>query len=180
MSEIDTLEGAAAEAKAGPVPLARSLGYHVRQLSESWTEAMHRVTERKGVTEGQWRYLRELWEEDGLSQRELGERVGRQGPSTVAAVRLLERNRMVKVVQNRDDRRKTRVYLTERGRALRDLLMPDVREVQRMAIAGIAASDLEAFKRVVVAIQRNLDANNRSRNSWSSWRTDQLAREVGI
>jgi DNA-binding MarR family transcriptional regulator len=177
VAEIDTLERVQA---AAAVPLARSLGYHVRQLAESWTEAMHRVTERKGVTEGQWRYLRELWEEDGLSQRELGERVGRQGPSTVAAVKLLERNKMVKVAPNLDDRRKTRVFLTERGRALRDVLMPDVHDVQRIAIEGVAEADLAAFKRVLIAIQRNLDANNKSRNFWSGWRTDQLAKEIGV
>ena len=37
----------------------------------------------------QWRYLRELWEEDGLSSGELTRRVGRQGPTTVVAVQLL-------------------------------------------------------------------------------------------
>ena len=38
-----------------------------------------------GVTVGQWRYLRELWEEDGLSTGELTRRVGRQGPTTVGS-----------------------------------------------------------------------------------------------
>jgi MarR family transcriptional regulator, organic hydroperoxide resistance regulator len=162
------------------VPLARSLGYHLRQLSESWTDALHKTTEKVGVTEGQWRYLRELWEEDGLSQRELSERVGRQGPSTVAAVKLLERNGLVTVVPNPDDRRKTGVFLTARGRALQGELGPAILAVQQVGIEGVAPADLETFKRVLVAIQRNLDARHKSRNFWSGSRTDQFAKEVGL
>ncbi|MCW5774273.1 MAG: hypothetical protein KIT16_21705, partial [Rhodospirillaceae bacterium] len=71
-----------------PLP-ARSLGYHLRQLSESWSNLMKTMLDAHGLTEGQWRYLRELWGNEGLTQRELGERTGRQGPSTLAALRLL-------------------------------------------------------------------------------------------
>ena len=77
--------------------LTRSIGYHIRQLSESWTDMMHRIIDKHGITHGQWRYLRELWEEDGLSQRELSLRVGRQGPTTVSALKLLERSGFARV-----------------------------------------------------------------------------------
>jgi len=177
VAEVDTIDAPMAGAA---VPLARSLGYHVRQLSESWTEAMHRVTEKKGITEGQWPYLRELWEEDGLSQRELSERVGRRGPSTNAALKLLVRSDCVRVVPNPDDRRKTRVFLTTRGRALREEFVPAIRAVERMATAGLTAEEIAAFKRAIVVLQRNLDENNKSRSSWGGWRTRQLAAEVGL
>jgi DNA-binding MarR family transcriptional regulator len=177
LSEVDAID---APKTVAAVPLARSLGYHVRQLSESWTEAMHRRTEKKGITEGQWPYLRELWEEDGLSQRELSERVGRRGPSTFAALKLLERSGCVEVVPNPDDRRKTRVFLTARGRALQKEFVPAIREVERMVTAGMTAEEIAAFKRAIVVIQRNLDESNRSRSSWGGWRTRQLAAEVGL
>ena len=77
------------------VPLERSVGYHVRQLAETWQGAMDRRAAAHGVTVSQWRYLRELWEEDGLSTGELTRRVGRQGPTTVVAVQLLEKAGLV-------------------------------------------------------------------------------------
>ena len=69
------------EADGALVPLERSLGYHVRQLAETWQAVMDHEGELRGVTVSQWRYLRELWEEDGLTSGELTRRVGRQGPA---------------------------------------------------------------------------------------------------
>jgi len=180
LADVETIERDHDGTHGKAVPLARSLGYHVRQLSESWTEVVHRITEKFGVTEGQWRYLRELWEEDGLSQRDLSERVGRQGPTTVAALKLLERNGCVEVLQNEHDRRKTRVFLTDKGRAYRDQLGPSIIDAEAIGTAGLTPDEVATFKQLLVRIQRNLDGHNKTRNSWASWRTEQLAKDIGM
>ena len=84
---------AAAVADSDLVPLERSVGYHVRQLAESWEDVMDQSAEAHGVTVSQWRYLRELWEEDALTVGDLTRRVGRQGPTTVVAVQLSGKSR---------------------------------------------------------------------------------------
>ena len=59
--------------------------------------AFQRLLERRiapyGVTRGQWYFLRVLWEEDGLSQRELSARVGMMEPTTVIALHSMEKRR---------------------------------------------------------------------------------------
>lgn len=162
------------------IPLARSVGYHLRELSESMTAAMDREADASGITISQWRYLRELLEEDGLSSGELTRRVGRQGPTTVVAVQGLERAGLVTLAKSEHDRRKSYVFLTERGRALAASIPPLVRKVADMALFGLTEEEVLTFKRLIVRIQRNLDANTRNRNSWSEWRTEQLAQEVGV
>jgi DNA-binding MarR family transcriptional regulator len=162
------------------VPLARSIGYHVRQLSETWQQVMEHVGELHGVTVSQWRYLRELWEEDGLSTGELTRRVGRQGPTTVVAVQLLERSGYVKVVKSGQDRRKSFVHLTARGRRLARVMAPLIEDVNSRAMANLSAAEIRTFKRLVVRIQRTLDGEGRSRNEWAERRTDRLAAEVGL
>lgn len=162
------------------IPLARSVGYHLRELSESLTAAMDREADASGITISQWRYLRELLEEDGLSSGELTRRVGRQGPTTVVAVQGLERAGLVTLAKSEHDRRKSYVFLTERGRALAASIPPLVRKVADMALFGLTEEEVLTFKRLIVRIQRNLDANTRNRNSWSEWRTEQLAQEVGV
>src|SRR6185312_10487058 len=117
------------------VPLARSVGYHIRQLAESWQSAMDVEAEAHGVTVTQWRYLRELWEEDGLSTGELTRRVGRQGPTTVVAVQLLEREGMVTVEKSETDRRKSLIRLTSRGRHLAATMSPLIRDVNERAMS---------------------------------------------
>jgi DNA-binding MarR family transcriptional regulator len=173
-------KGAVREPSPEFVPLDRSVGYHVRQLSDSWTALMDRRAEPHGISLSQWRYLRELWEEDGLSSGELTRRVGRQGPTTVAAVRGLERAGLVRTVKSAHDRRKSYVHLTARGRRLAATMSPLIRDSNDFALAALSPDEVAAFKRFVVRIQRALDAESRNRNSWSAWRTEKLAKEVGL
>jgi MarR family transcriptional regulator, transcriptional regulator for hemolysin len=169
----------AREAASGLYPLARSLGYHVRELSESWQAAMDAEAEKYGISLTQWRYLRELWEEDGLTSGELTRRVGRQGPTTVVAVKSMERAGLVRVEKSDHDRRKSYVRLTARGRRLATMMSPVIQRINDLAVADLSASELRLLKQLVVRIQRKLDAHGRHRNSWLVWRTDRLAEEAG-
>lgn len=162
------------------VPLARSAGYHVRQLAETWQEAMDVAAGANGVTISQWRYLRELWEEDGLSTGELTRRVGRQGPTTVVAVRLLERESLVTVAKSDTDRRRSIIHLTPRGRRLAATMAPLIRAVNEHAMSDLSDGEIRTFKRLVVRIQRRLNAGRPERNKWAEMRTKALANEVGL
>ena len=64
--------------------LGGSLGYLVRDANRAFQRLLERRISPHGVTRGQWYFLRVLWEEDGLSQRELSARVGMMEPTTVS------------------------------------------------------------------------------------------------
>lgn len=163
----------------GPGPsLAQSLGYHVRTLSESWVALLHRRTDKVGGSMPQWRYLRELWEEDGLSQRELSDRVGRQAATTVVAVRQLQRGGLVRIARSKFDRRKTQVFLTDKGRSLYDLLVPLIDEVEDNVVRGISERDLAQFKRTMARMQENIDSESSSQNRTARQRLWQLMKDM--
>jgi DNA-binding MarR family transcriptional regulator len=162
------------------VPLERSVGYHVRQLAESWEDVMDQSAETNGVTVSQWRYLRELWEENSLTVGDLTRRVGRQGPTTVVAVQFLEKSGLVLVTKSTEDRRKSVVRLTARGKRLAETMSPLIREVNERAMADLSDAEIRTFKRLLVRIQRTLDRECRNRNEWSERRTQRLAKEVGL
>jgi MarR family transcriptional regulator, transcriptional regulator for hemolysin len=164
----------------GQVPLARSVGYHVRYLAETWQNAMDIAASAQGITVSQWRYLRELWEEDGLTTAELTRRVGRQEPTTVMAVRLLERDGLVTTVKSESDRRKSFIRLTPRGRRLAATTAPLIRDVNDRAMCDLSDAEIRTFKRLIVRIQRRLDADRSEPNDWAEMRTNQLAEEVGL
>jgi len=98
----------------------------------------------------------------------------------LAAVRGLERAGLVRTVKAAHDRRKSYVHLTARGRRLAATMSPLIRHSNDLALAVLSPDEVAAFKRFVVRIQRALDAESRNRNSWSAWRTEKLAQEVGL
>ena len=69
----------------------QSLGYLVRDTFRAFTRELEaRIGAAAGVSIGHWYFLRALWEEDGLNQRELSRRVGMMEPTTVTAVNGME------------------------------------------------------------------------------------------
>lgn len=181
MGNVRTRPRAVAPASNGAlVPLERSVGYHVRQLAETWQDTMDRCAADHGVTISQWRYLRELWEEDGLSTGELTRRLGRQGPTTVVAVQFLEKAGLVTIAKSAEDRRKSHIHLTRRGQKLAATMSPLIADVNDQAMAVLTESEIRTFKRLIVRIQRTLDAQSVNRNEWSERRTQRLAEEVGL
>lgn len=134
-----------------------SLGYLLRDTYRAFTKILQARISAHGVTIGQWYFLRALWDEDGLTQRELSQRVGMMEPTTVTALNGMERKGYVKRVRNTEDKRKVNIYLTDKGRALRNVLLPHAVDVNIRAVAGVPAEDVEAVRRTLNAMKRNLE-----------------------
>lgn len=136
----------------------QSYGRLARLTFRAFAQSVGQRIAQHGVTIGQWRYLRELWREDGITQRELSQRLSMREPSTVAAVRSLESAGLVRRRRDDVDRRKMRIYLTPRARRLREPLLEHVRDVNCLAVAGISSKDLETTRRVLLKLTENLNA----------------------
>jgi DNA-binding MarR family transcriptional regulator len=151
-------------------PPSRSSGYLVRDAHRAFQNVLEQRIAAFGVTRGQWYFLRVLWIEDGLSQRELSARVGMMEPTTVIALRGMEKAGLVRRVRSRDDKRRAHVWLTAGGRRLQGVLLPVARRIVAQAEKGIAPRDLERFRSVISRMTRNLDqmisaARRRARRS---------------
>jgi MarR family transcriptional regulator, organic hydroperoxide resistance regulator len=139
------------------LPTDLSVGYQIRMTHRRLQRELQLRIERHGVTLGMWYYLRALWDEDGLTQRELSDRIGTMEPTTLAAIMAMQRKGFVRRSRNSEDRRKINIFLTERGRALESVLLPAAKEVVGIAVKGFAKSDVETLLHLLHAVQKNLD-----------------------
>jgi len=104
---------------------------------------------RHGVTLGLWPFLRALWETDGLTQRELSEKVRMKGPTTVAALNKLEDKGLVRRQSNKNDARKINVFLTPEGRKIYRKVIPEVETVNRQVLSELSEKEQAAFKDMI-------------------------------
>lgn len=114
-----------------------------------------RLAEHK-VPFGHWSFLRVLWEGDGITQRELSERAGVMEPTTFTAVKTMERLGYVVRRRRIDDRKKIFIYLTPRGRLLKQKLVPLAEEVNRIAVEGVASEHVTIARSVLLSIIENM------------------------
>jgi len=136
-----------------------SIGYLTRIAFRSFSRALELRTSPHGVSSGQWRFLRVLWREDGLTQRELSRRVGMREPTTVIALKSLERSGFVTRKKSEEDRRKVHVFLTDTARALQPVLLPAVAEVNDIALAGLSKAEIDVLRKALTQVGRNLAAD---------------------
>jgi MarR family transcriptional regulator, organic hydroperoxide resistance regulator len=137
----------------------RSIGYLIRDTFRAFNRVLHDLIEAHGVAIGHWYFLRELWVEDGLTQRELSRRAGIMEPTTAAAVTAMEDKGLISRERNPDDRRKVNIYLTEAGRELRDELLPYVIQVNEVATASLTPHEVASLRGLLERTKNNLAAS---------------------
>jgi DNA-binding MarR family transcriptional regulator len=138
-------------------PPAESSGYLVRDAHRAFQRLLEKRIAAYGLKRGQWYFLRVLWTEDGLSQRELSARVGMMEPTTVIALRSMERTGLIRRVRSNDDKRRSQVWLTPKAQRLRNELLALARGITDQAEEGIGRGDLALFRRVIAQMTANLD-----------------------
>ncbi len=77
-----------------------------------------------GLTEQQWRVIRALAEVNGLESKELAERTLILKPSMTGIIDRLERDGLVVRKKDKDDGRKTCIWMTRKARRLYENIMP--------------------------------------------------------
>lgn len=157
--------GEATPRQSSSYPPTESVGHQVRWAHRALQRELEERLRPFGITSGMWHFLRALWEEDGLSQRELSDRVGTTEPTTVSALHALEKRGLAVRVPNATDRRKSNIFLTRPAKDLRDLLLREARDVNRTATAGIEPADIRGLKSTLEKIRKNLAAANAARQA---------------
>lgn len=79
-------------------------------------ESFHEQVRWHGLAVTEWRVLAVLADQDGIAMTELAELVLFKQPTLTKAVDRMERAQLVQRRTPTEDRRRTHVYLTERGR----------------------------------------------------------------
>src|SRR2546421_10530093 len=97
--------------KDGGYPPIESAGYLVRDAHRAFQKLLEKRIVAHGITRGQWYFLRVLWIQDGLSQRELSARVGMMEPTTVIALRSMEKAGLIRRARMSGDKRVPNVCL---------------------------------------------------------------------
>lgn len=133
-----------------------SIGYLARIVFRSFSRLLERKTLTHDVSAGQWRFLRQLWREDGITQRELSERVGMREPTTVVALKGLEKAGFITRKKTDEDRRKTFIYLTPHARQLELILAPMNAEVHEIATRGMSDKEVETLQVLMRRVIDNL------------------------
>jgi MarR family transcriptional regulator, organic hydroperoxide resistance regulator len=154
--KVETSPSSATSSESFYYEPGESVGYLLRDCYRSFSKQLEKKIGEYDIKIGQWFFLRELWEDDGLSQRELARRTGMMESTTVVAIRGMIKADLVQRAHDPFDKRRYFVRLTAKGRRLRDKLLPYAREVNEKATVGLSASEIKKFRSVLKTLKKNL------------------------
>ena len=108
------------------------------------------------ITIEQWSVLYHLWKQDGLSQQELCNRTFRDKPRITRLLDNLEKQKLVKRMPSKDDRRINLVCLTESAKLLQDKTIELANQTMDEALVGVGKNEIEIVKQVFQKVYDNL------------------------
>jgi DNA-binding MarR family transcriptional regulator len=102
-----------------------------------------------GVGIGQWAVLLVLWARDGVTQAELARHAAIEPPTLVRTIDRMVRDGLVARRSDASDGRVSRIHLTDRGRSLRDELIPKAVAVNTTTMARLTTAEGTTLKRLL-------------------------------
>lgn len=132
--------------------IEESLGYLVNRAARVLAQELADELRPAGVGIGQWAVLLFLWERDGLSQADLARVVAIEPPTLVRTLDRMVSGGLVERRPDPRDARLSRVHLTDRGRTLRDELVPRAVAVNARRLNGFTADERSTLLRLLARV----------------------------
>ncbi|WP_282775909.1 MarR family winged helix-turn-helix transcriptional regulator [Phaeodactylibacter xiamenensis] len=105
--------------------------------------------------------LVDLWVKEGLRQQDLAVSNIKDKGTIARALQSLEAANIVVRIPDQEDKRNKLIYLTHRGRSLREELLPEAQQTVQEATEGIPEEDLAICKRVLSQIYQKFTCNHK-------------------
>lgn len=132
------------------------MAHLIRDTERAFRRALQIRLAEHAVPFGHWTFLRILWEADGLTQKELSERAGVAEPTTFTAMKAMQALGYIARKQLPTNKKNMYVYLTDKGRELKEKLVPLAEETNHVSIEGLSAEDIKTARKVLLAMIENL------------------------
>lgn len=137
---------------------AAGFGYLLNDVTRHMRRQFDRRATRFNLTRSQWRALKTLAVDEGISQAELAERIEME---PIPVGRVIDRLQQAGFVERRADpadRRRWRLFLTDKARRVDDDMRVIAQQLREDAFAGIRRADIDLAMDVLNRIKTNLIA----------------------
>ena len=133
-----------------------NLGYQLKLVSQLTYREFQGRLEPFGLTPFHYLVLCCLWQEDGLATSRIAEKLMQLGATLTGVLDRMEERALVRRVRDSQDRRIWRIWLTEEGRRLKEVLPPIAAEALEKFLTGVSGRDRERLSKILAQIVVNL------------------------
>ena len=129
-----------------------SVSYLLSKLTTAHRNLLEKSVQGIGLHSGQVFVLFELWEKDGQRQVDLAEKLNLAAPTVNKILGGMLQADLVTRERYEDDARSTRIYLTDKGRDVRDSLEVKWTEIEEQTVMGLTETEALILKQLLAKL----------------------------
>jgi DNA-binding MarR family transcriptional regulator len=139
-----------------PLLLGNQLCFAIYSTAHAFNRVYKPLLDRLGLTYPQYLVMLVLWERDGLSVKDVGERLFLDSGTLTPLLKRLEAAELIKRTRSTEDERQVLIALTARGHALKEKARAVPQAI--LAASECSVTELSAMKNELVALRDRLNA----------------------
>lgn len=145
-------------------PARHNVGFLLRYADRIFTKALSEELKSRDATITRWSVLRVLSDEEGISQVELADRMLVEKANLTAVLEAMVTEGLLVRPRDTQDKRKSKLFLTARARALKRELVPSVKSVNVEATRGMDDFAIRQLCELLSHLISNLESEAKSRS----------------
>ncbi len=142
---------------AASLKLSSQLCFVTYSAAQAFTRVYRQLLDPLGLTYPQYLVLLVLWEQDGLTVKEIGQRLFLDSGTLTPLLKRLQAASIVERTRDTDDERLVRITLTRKGRDLQGPVKQAWDEV--VCSVGLAPDEFEVLKAQITRLRDTLHAS---------------------
>ena len=134
-----------------------NIGFIVNRTARAFVKALDtELRDKVGITFGQWKVIVTLMNQNGLTQKEIADRLGLEGPTIIPVIDKMEKDELVIRKVDAGDRRNNRIYGPEKAVALWDKMLECAARIRQLSVKNIPEQNINIMRSVLDKIWQNL------------------------
>lgn len=132
------------------------IGYLMGEISRLNHSRMHTLLAEIGLFRGQPPILHILGEDDGVTQKEIAEKLNLAPATITDTLQRMERAGLLERRTDKEDQRVSRVFITEKGRSTRQEVGNAFKMLEDDLIKGFTLEEKVLLRRFFIQMRKNL------------------------
>ncbi|WP_019274296.1 MarR family winged helix-turn-helix transcriptional regulator [Vibrio coralliilyticus] len=126
-----------------------SFGWLINVVANDAAKTFDTELKKHGLTLALWPTLMCLWEEEGVTQRDIAQKSKVENSTTTRTLDKLENLGLVERQPDPNSRRAFRIYLTDEGRALKETLVPIPMAINQKLLSSLEHEERDEIIRLL-------------------------------
>ena len=135
---------------------APKAGLLINEISKLFHDRMRKNSEDLGFKTGYRQILRFLAHEDGVTQVDIARDAHFTAPTVSVTLKKMEDEGLIFRKTDKNDTRRTRVFITEKGREWEKRLFEKIMDCETILIRGLSADETEELCRLLGKVRENI------------------------